>query len=158
MRHAQSVFLRTRLRWNTIHSRCYINAVASPTLEPVVVPGASVRLREYQEECIKAVLSYLKNGHKRLGISLATGSGKTVSMFCLLVDPRLMACKVIFTHLIDRVKPPREDATQTLILVHRRELVEQAARHCATAYPSKSIEIEMGNTHASGCADITVGQ
>ena len=64
--------------------------------------------------------------------------------------------KVIFTQLIDRITPSNPDATQTLILVHRRELVEQAARHCANAYPSKSIEIEMGNTHASGVADITI--
>ena len=40
--------------------------------------------------------------------------------------------------------------------MHRRELVEQAARHCANAYPSKTIDIEMGNMHASGAADITV--
>lgn len=46
-----------------------------PTNAPV-----SVQLREYQEECIQSVLSYLKKGHKRLGISLATGSGKTVSV------------------------------------------------------------------------------
>ena len=64
--------------------------------------------------------------------------------------------QVIFTQLIDRIKAPTRDATQTLILVHRRELVEQAARHCKIAYPSKSIEIEMGNSHASGGADITV--
>ena len=63
---------------------------------------------------------------------------------------------MIFTQLIDRVKPPTPNATQTLILVHRRELVEQAARHCTNAYPTKSIDIEMGNTHASGTADITV--
>ena len=37
-----------------------------------------IRLREYQEECIQSVLSHLNEGHKRLGISLATGSGKTV--------------------------------------------------------------------------------
>lgn len=73
-------------------------------------------------------------------MSLATGSGKTV----------------IFTQLIDRVKPSSPTAIQTLILVHRRELVEQAARHCANAYPAKSIDIEMGNLHASGNADITV--
>ncbi|KAJ9499073.1 putative ATP-dependent helicase IRC3 [Exophiala xenobiotica] len=79
-------------------------------------------------------------GHKRLGISLATGSGKTV----------------IFTQLIDRVSPPSRDAQQTLILAHRRELVEQAARHCERAYPSKSIEIEMGETRATGAADITI--
>ncbi|KAJ5052405.1 uncharacterized protein L3040_002155 [Drepanopeziza brunnea f. sp. 'multigermtubi'] len=98
-----------------------------------------IRLREYQEECIQAVLSHLKQGHKRLGVSLATGSGKTV----------------IFTQLIDRVSSPRE-ADQTLILAHRQELVEQAARHCTNAYPSKRVEIEMGNIHASGLADITV--
>ncbi|KAL8711011.1 MAG: hypothetical protein Q9225_007188 [Loekoesia sp. 1 TL-2023] len=100
----------------------------------------TIRLRDYQEECIQSVLSYLARGHSRLGISLATGSGKTV----------------IFTQLIDRVKPWKDGATQTLILVHRRELVEQAARHCSNAYPTKTIEIEMGNLHATGLADITV--
>lgn len=64
--------------------------------------------------------------------------------------------EVIFTQLIDRIQPPNPQATQTLILVHRRELVEQAARHCTNAYPSKTIDIEMGNTHASGAADITI--
>ena len=34
--------------------------------------------------------------------------------------------------------------------------MEQAAQHCADAYPTKSIEIEMGNVHASGTADITI--
>ena len=39
----------------------------------------SVKLRPYQEDSIQAVLKYLADGEKRLGISLATGSGKTVS-------------------------------------------------------------------------------
>ncbi|OTB03304.1 hypothetical protein M426DRAFT_74070 [Hypoxylon sp. CI-4A] len=99
-----------------------------------------IRLRDYQEECIQSVLNSLKNGHKRLGISLATGAGKTV----------------IFTQLIERIKPNPGEADQTLILAHRRELVEQAARHCTAAYPSKKVEIEMGNMHASGTADITI--
>ncbi|KAK0619839.1 P-loop containing nucleoside triphosphate hydrolase protein [Immersiella caudata] len=99
-----------------------------------------VQLREYQEECIQSVLVGLENGHKRLGISLATGSGKTV----------------IFTQLIDRVKPLSETATQTLILAHRKELVEQAARHCQNTYPDKTIELEMGKLSASGTADITI--
>lgn len=34
--------------------------------------------------------------------------------------------------------------------------MEQAARHCERAYPHKSIDIEMGDVKASGCADITV--
>ena len=97
-------------------------------------------MREYQEECIQSILSYLDKGHKRLGVSLATGSGKTV----------------IFTHLIDRVPAPTAKASQTLILAHRRELVEQAARHCALAYPHRCVDIEMGRLEASGAADITV--
>lgn len=64
--------------------------------------------------------------------------------------------QVIFTHLIDRVQSKDQDAGQTLILAHRRELVEQAARHCQNTYPSKSVDIEMGNLHATGFADITV--
>jgi ATP-dependent helicase IRC3 len=86
------------------------------------------------------VLKYLENGEKRLGVSLATGGGKTV----------------IFSHLIDRVPSPSPDASQTLILAHRRELVEQAARHCRTLYPDKDVDVEMGAQHASGLADITV--
>ncbi|KAF1838850.1 P-loop containing nucleoside triphosphate hydrolase protein [Decorospora gaudefroyi] len=113
----------------------------SPPPPPPPPPPTPLKitLREYQEECIQAVLSYLDAGHKRLGISLATGAGKTV----------------IFTHLIDRI-PTVGDASQTLILAHRRELVEQAARHCSLAYPEKRVDIEMGNNHASGAADITV--
>lgn len=38
-----------------------------------------LQLRDYQLECIQSVVSALKNGHKRVGISLATGGGKTVS-------------------------------------------------------------------------------
>ena len=34
--------------------------------------------------------------------------------------------------------------------------MEQAASHCKLAYPGKSIEIEMANSHASGTADITI--
>jgi ATP-dependent helicase IRC3 len=90
---------------------------------------SEIQLRPYQEESITSVLT-----------SLAKGSGKTV----------------IFSHLIDRVPPPTPDATQTLVLAHRRELVEQAARHVTQLYPNKSVEIEMGNQHATGTAEITV--
>ena len=59
-------------------------ATLAPITAPDLVshPNASIRLREYQEECIRSVLSYLKRGHKRLGISLATGT-------CLLSKYRL---------------------------------------------------------------------
>ncbi|KAF5871013.1 putative dead deah box helicase protein [Botrytis fragariae] len=122
--------------------RSYARASTLPRVQQAAVASSrqTIVLRDYQEECIQAVLSHLDQGHKRMGVSLATGSGKTV----------------IFTQLIDRVQPHTESATQTLILAHRQELVEQAARHCENAYPNKRIEIEMGKMHASGYADITV--
>lgn len=51
--------------------RCYATESPQPTVE-------QVQLRDYQIECIQAVVSAFKNGHKRVGISLATGGGKTV--------------------------------------------------------------------------------
>lgn len=110
-----------------------------PQSSPPPIAPPKIVLRAYQEECIQAVISFLEAGHKRLGVSLATGAGKTV----------------IFTHLIDRI-PATGNASQTLILAHRRELVEQAARHCSRTYPEKHVEIEMGNNQASGAADITI--
>ena len=124
-----------RRRWNASYATASVSA-ETPTLQS---QSPKLQLRDYQEECIRAVIHNLDLGRRRLGISLATGSGKTV----------------IFSHLIDRIKS-QGHATQTLILVHRRELVEQAARHCENTYPDKTIEIEMANKHASGHADITV--
>ncbi|KAI9930169.1 hypothetical protein ASPWEDRAFT_23894 [Aspergillus wentii DTO 134E9] len=104
------------------------------------VDSPGIVLRNYQEESIQSVLRYLDQGHNRLGISLATGAGKTV----------------IFTQLISRIPQHHDRGDKSLIIVHRRELVEQAARHCQLAYPDKRVEIEMGNSMASGSADIII--
>ncbi|QSS61240.1 DEAD/DEAH box helicase [Histoplasma capsulatum] len=130
---------------NSILSHRLISSAVAVAATPTKShsPGSSLsdfHLRSYQEECIQSVLSYLEKGHKRLGVSLATGSGKTV----------------IFTQLIDRIPPRDEVANRTLIIVHRKELVEQAAKHCMLAYPGKTIEIEMGKSHATGTAEITI--
>ena len=138
----------------SLHQRSY--RTRPSTVCKSVQAGSSVKLRPYQEDSIQAVLKYLADGEKRLGISLATGSGKTVRTRdhhqAVLKAKR---AQVIFSHLIDRVRAPNTDATQTLILAHRRELVEQAARHCRSLYPNSSIDIEMGSSHTSGRADIT---
>lgn len=102
--------------------------------------GSGIQLRPYQEESIVSVLTNLAQGARRLGLSLATGSGKTV----------------IFSHLIERVPCASPDASQTLVLAHRRELVEQAARHITNLYPLKRVEVEMAEQHATGTGDITV--
>ncbi|KAF2684243.1 P-loop containing nucleoside triphosphate hydrolase protein [Lentithecium fluviatile CBS 122367] len=136
--HALRIFRRTGIAPLCTFPRNASTAVA-PALPALPASPLQITLREYQEECIQSVLSYLDKGHKRLGVSLATGSGKTV----------------IFTHLIDRIAAAQH-ASQTLILAHRRELVEQAARHCTLAYPHKHVDIELGKHHASGAADITV--
>lgn len=54
-------------------------ATALSNVQIVASSPLKIRLRQYQEECIQAVLANLEKGHKRLGISLATGAGKTVS-------------------------------------------------------------------------------
>lgn len=74
--------LRTIRRDIRHFRRCLATVKAAPAPEDVVEEvlnkPAGIKLRQYQEECIQSVLSYLDQGHKRLGISLATGSGKTV--------------------------------------------------------------------------------
>jgi ATP-dependent helicase IRC3 len=150
-RGAGFVSLRTIAQRASSFSKCSISrAPASVQSTP-----PQISLRDYQEECIQAVLSYLQKGHRRLGVSLATGSGKTVCLLLTSSSGSAYWSQVIFTHLIDRI-PAVNNASQTLILAHRRELVEQAARHCTQAYPNKRVDIEMGNHHASGAADITV--
>jgi len=51
----------------------YVTTKAEDTVPP------KIQLRDYQEESIQSVIEHLEKGHNRLGLSLATGSGKTVS-------------------------------------------------------------------------------
>ncbi|KAK5734138.1 putative ATP-dependent helicase IRC3 [Elasticomyces elasticus] len=122
-------------------------ASSTDVLETGVLPPQHVaktvlttHLRPYQEDAIQAVLDHLDKGEKRLGISLATGGGKTV----------------VFSHLIDRIEAPTANATRTLIIAHKQELVDQAVEHCRRLYPDRVVEVEMAGQHATGSADITV--
>jgi ATP-dependent helicase IRC3 len=72
------------------------------------------------------------------------------------IVPEANYLQVIFTQLIDRIPPRDEQATKTMIIVHRRELVEQAAKHCRLAYPDKTVEIEMATNVATGHGDIII--
>jgi ATP-dependent helicase IRC3 len=137
---------RPLIRWPRCpphHPRRYTSALAAAAAAEIPTPALPpLQLRDYQQECIDAVLSHVDAGHRRMGVSLATGSGKTV----------------IFTQLISRLLHPSrpKHATRTLILAHRTELVQQAHAHCRRNYPEATIEVEMAALKASGEADITV--
>ena len=80
MRIASHKVLGLRQKSRIIASRPSIwkRFVNSTTSIESPVRFAGVKLRQYQEDCIQSVLSHLEKGEKRLGVSLATGSGKTV--------------------------------------------------------------------------------
>lgn len=65
-------------------------------------------LRDYQQDAIDACVNSIRQGTKRIGVSLATGGGKTV----------------IFSNLINQLRQnyfkERQGNFKSLILVHRR--------------------------------------
>jgi ATP-dependent helicase IRC3 len=64
-------------------------ATATTTVPDIASSPLKIQLRKYQEECIQAVLAHLDEGYTRLGISLATGSGKTVSIISYFIRANL---------------------------------------------------------------------
>ncbi|KAJ2906739.1 DEAD DEAH box helicase, partial [Coemansia aciculifera] len=97
-------------------------------------------LRPYQQECIDTCLALLQAGVRRQAVSLPVGSGKTV----------------VFSNLIQQVPAPTEQATKTLVLAHREELLEQAARQIRTASPQLNVAIDQGSRLANPAADVIV--
>ncbi|CAI4058893.1 hypothetical protein SKDZ_04G5330 [Saccharomyces kudriavzevii ZP591] len=89
-------------------------------------------LRDYQQDAINACVNSIKQGTKRIGVSLATGGGKTV----------------IFSNLINQLRQTRskenEGSFRSLILVHRRELALQATNTLKKIFPDLKVHIEMG--------------
>lgn len=78
-----------------------------------------LRLRDYQEEAIRTILSEYKAGVTRQLVIIATGGGKTV----------------VFASLARVLKKP------TLVLAHRDELVRQAADKFSIVWPEASLGI-----------------
>ena len=90
-------------------------------------------LRDYQQDAIDCCVNAIQKGTKRIGVSMATGGGKTV----------------IFSNLIEKLKQGSGKATfKTLVLVHRRELAHQAGRTIKRNFPNKRIQMEMGKQNS----------
>ena len=79
----------------------------------------SIKLRDYQDEAIQAVLAARENGVRRQLVSLATGGGKTI----------------IFSELAKKLNVP------TLILAHRDELIQQAVDKLLTVWPQANVGV-----------------
>ncbi len=81
-----------------------------------------LQLRDYQTECLRAVIKAAKNGVRRSLVSLPTGSGKTI----------------IFAYLIKQIKG------RSLVLVHRDELLTQAEDKLLTIWPDAHVGVVKG--------------
>jgi ATP-dependent helicase IRC3 len=84
--------------------------------------ASSLKLRPYQEDCIRAVLLSWGRSIRRPAVVLPTGSGKTV----------------IFSHLVERFRQ-RGDGKRVVILVHRDELADQAINKIRQIAPDLSV-------------------
>jgi superfamily II DNA or RNA helicase len=82
-----------------------------------------IKLRPYQEECLKAINTAFENGIARQLVHLATAAGKTV----------------IFAHLI------QQKCCRTLVLAHTLELLEQARDKIQMICPS--LDVGLVNAH-----------
>lgn len=97
----------------------------------------SYSLRPYQQRCEEEIWKAFDQGEKLIVIVLATGTGKTV----------------IFSHLPEKFKKLNK---KTLILAHREELLDQAAKKIKGISPDLRVEIEQGSNWAEPDADVII--
>jgi superfamily II DNA or RNA helicase len=97
-----------------------------PTRQAVVVPDRLLALRPYQEQAVTSALTAPERGVRRPLLVSPTGTGKTV----------------IFSEIARRRLPRR-----TLILAHRDELIQQAAKKFAMVTPGIDVGIVKAETN-----------
>jgi superfamily II DNA or RNA helicase len=96
----------------------------------------SIRLRDYQRQCLAAILDRYKAGIRRQLVCLPTGTGKTV----------------IFAQFPSFFRMKR----RMLVLAHRAELLHQARDRLLAANPALSVEIEQAGQTASETSNVVV--
>ena len=96
--------------------------------------STTLRLREYQQECIEAIEAAEGRGVRRQLVVLPTGSGKT-AVFCAEAARR---------------------GSRTLILAHRDELIGQAAEKVRLWWPDADIGIVKAERNETWAQDVVV--
>lgn len=126
-----------------MYLRLLRNLVILKTIRQASTKGSPVlKLRDYQQDAIDAILASVNRGVRRPSIVLATGGGKTV----------------VFSHLVPQLKPTSPDrGNKTLVLAHKEELVHQSAKMLALVNPDLKVSIDMRKLKPSDDADIIVG-
>jgi superfamily II DNA or RNA helicase len=94
------------------------------------------QLRDYQRECLDAILARYRAGVRRQLVCLPTGTGKTV----------IFAEFPAFFRMKNRM----------LVLAHREELLEQAKDKLLRANPALRVEIEQAGRRADPDAQVVV--
>lgn len=93
-------------------------------------------LRDYQHECLKAIIARYRAGIRRQLVCLPTGCGKTV----------------IFAEFPGYFRMKK----QMLVLAHRAELLDQAQDKIRRANPGLCVEVEQGDRRAELSSDVVV--
>ena len=102
------------------------------TTRPTIV------LRPYQNEALSRILACRDRGMDRVIVVAPTGTGKT-TLFSALVGE--------FVRTYHR---------QALVLAHRQELLDQAAKRIALQNPDLRVDVERGTSRSSGDVDVVV--
>ncbi|KAJ9059194.1 putative ATP-dependent helicase IRC3 [Entomophthora muscae] len=109
---------------------CSAISISASSDERSDIPSSPFNhLRPYQRECIEATLKSLREGFHRQAVSLPVGTGKTVVM----------------SHLIPLIPSPTPEATKTLVIAHRQELLFQAMHKISLNCPTLKVDIERGS-------------
>lgn len=103
-------------------------------------------LRDYQHGGLGAVAHALRGGINRALLKLPTGTGKTVMFAEMLKHESLREWLAQW---------PKHGATM-LVIAHREELLDQAAKKISNANPGLMVSIEQGDRTANRYSDVIV--
>ncbi|MGI0011813.1 MAG: DEAD/DEAH box helicase family protein, partial [Nitrososphaera sp.] len=105
-------------------------------MNPVLIANnQALDLRDYQKDCLRAIVATAKRGGRRMLVALPTGTGKTV----------------IFSRL-----PQMMGGRRMLVVAHREELLDQSAAKILEANPGLFVDIEQAQRHASAKSQVVV--